>query len=354
MPVIQPPSKVLVSGANGYIAMWTIRDLLEHGYSVRGTVRSAQKGRYIRKYFADYGEKLELVVVEDITKAGAFDEAVKGVDAVAHTASPVFSGGQSSDMTLLPVETAVKGTIRVLQSALQFGQSIKRIVYTSSGVAVMHEVDQPTTFTEEDWNLPGINALKEQGKNASDIVKYRASKVLAEQGAWSFVEEHKHEISWDLTVVNPTLVFGPAIHEVTDPTSLNFSAQLFYDHVADPAKSDKVARQSLSNTLYTWVDVRDVGEGQRRALETPEAGGERIIISAGPWRWQDFIDAANSLDPPPQLSKPLPKGNPGVGSQHSCMSYLDNTKSQRILGMKYRSIAEVTRDTFADYEARGW
>ncbi|KAI6107411.1 hypothetical protein EV401DRAFT_2003435, partial [Pisolithus croceorrhizus] len=201
MPVIQPPSKVLVSGANGYIAMWTIRDLLEHGYSVRGTVRSAQKGRYIRKYFADYGEKLELVVVEDITKAaqeGAFDEAVKGVDAVAHTASPVFSG----DI----VETAVKGTIRVLQSALQFGQSIKRIVYTSSGVAVMHEVDQPTTFTEEDWNLPGINALKEQGKNASDIVKYRASKVLAEQGAWSFVEEHKHEISWDLTVVNPTLV----------------------------------------------------------------------------------------------------------------------------------------------------
>ncbi|KAI6107410.1 hypothetical protein EV401DRAFT_2003366, partial [Pisolithus croceorrhizus] len=201
MPVIQPPSKVLVSGANGYIAMWTIRDLLEHGYSVRGTVRSAQKGEYIRKYFADYGEKLELVVVEDITKEGAFDEAVKGVDAIAHTASPVFAGG---DM----VEIAVKGTIGVLQSALQFGQSIKRIVYTSSSVAVMHEVDQPTTFTEEDWNLLAINALKEQGENASDIAKYRASKVLAEQGAWSFVEEHKDEISWDLTVVNPTFVFG--------------------------------------------------------------------------------------------------------------------------------------------------
>ncbi|KAI6101264.1 hypothetical protein F5141DRAFT_291576 [Pisolithus sp. B1] len=347
MPVIQPPSKVLVSGANGYMAMWVVRDLLEHGYSVRGTVRSAQKGEYIRKYFADYGVKLELVVVEDITKEGAFDEAVKGVDAIAHTASPVLTTG---DM----VEPALKGTIGILQSALRFGQSVKRIVYTSSGAAVMHEVDQPTTFTEEDWNLQAVNAFEEQGESASDFAKYRASKVLAEQGAWSFVKEHQHEISWDLTVVNPTFVFGPAIHEVADPTSLNFSARLFYDHVADPAKSDEVARQSLSNTLYTWVDVRDIGQGQRRALETPEAGGERIIISAGPWSWQDFIDAANSLDPPPQLSKPLPKGNPGVGSQHSCMSYLDNTKSQRILGMKYRSIAEATRDTFADYEARGW
>ncbi|KAI6024177.1 hypothetical protein PISMIDRAFT_111991 [Pisolithus microcarpus 441] len=347
MPAIQPPSKVVVSGANGFIAMWVMRDLLEHGYSVRGTVRSAQKGEYISKYFAEYGSKLELVVVEDITKEGAFDEAVKGVDAIAHTASPVYTTG---DM----VGPAVKGTIGILHSALRFGQSIKRIVYTSSGSAVIREVDQPTTFTEEDWNLKAVDAFKEQGDNASNIVKYRTSKVLAEQGAWSFVKEHQHDISWDLTVVNPTFVFGPAIHEVADPTSLNFSARLFYNHVADPAKSDEVAKQSLSNTVYTWIDVRDLSEAHRRALETPEAGGERIIASTGPWSWQNFIDTANSLDPPPQLSKPLPRGNPGVGSQHSCMHYFDNTKSQRILGMKYRSMAEMTRDTFADYEARGW
>ncbi|KAI6098273.1 hypothetical protein EDD16DRAFT_1718721 [Pisolithus croceorrhizus] len=347
MPVIRPPSKVLVSGANGYIAMWVIRDLLEHGYAVRGSVRSAQKGEYIRKYFADYGDKLELVVVEDITREGAFDEAVKGVDAIAHTASPVYATG---DM----VETAVKGTIGVLQSALQFGRSIKRVVYTSSAAAVMREMDQPATFTEEDWNLPVVNALKEQGENAPSAVKYRASKVLAEQAAWSFVKEHQHEISWDLTVVNPTYVFGPAIHEVADPTSLNFSARLFYDRVADSAQPDEVAKQLPSITISTWVDVRDLGQAHRRALETQEAGGERIIVNAGPCSWQDFIDAANSLDPPPHLSKPLPKGDPGLGSQHTPVRSFDNSKSQRILGMKYRSVAEVTRDTFADYEARGW
>ncbi|KAI6044391.1 hypothetical protein EDC04DRAFT_2938172 [Pisolithus marmoratus] len=347
MPVIQPPSKVLVSGANGYIAMWIIRDLLEHGYSVRGTVRSAAKGEYVKMYFAGYGVKLEMVVIEDIVKEGAFDEAVKGVDAIAHTASPVFTSG---DM----VEPAVKGTIGILRSALQFGQNIKRIMYTSSGSAVLHEVNQPTIFTEEDWNFQAVNSLKEEGEDASVRIKYRASKTLAEQAAWSFVKEHQHEISWDLTALNPTFVFGPAIHEVADPTSLNFSARLFYDCVADSAKSDEASKQFLSNTFSTWVDVRDLAEGHRRALEKQEAGGERIIISAGPWRWQDFIDTANLLDPPPQLSKPLPKGKPGVGSQHSCLYDFDNTKSHRVLGMKYRSMVEMTRDTFVDYEARGW
>ncbi|KAI6010833.1 hypothetical protein F5J12DRAFT_566961 [Pisolithus orientalis] len=347
MPAIQPPSKVLVSGANGYIAMWVIRDLLEHGYSIRGTVRSTKKGEYVKKYFAGYGVKLEIVVVEDITKEGAFDEAVKGVDAIAHIASPVYMPG---DM----VEPALKGTTGILRSALQFGQSIKRIVYTSSAAAIPGEMNRPTVFTEEDWNFQVVDLLKEQGENASDVTKYRASKTLAEQGAWSFVKEHQHEISWDMTALNPTYVFGPSIHEVTDPTSLNFSAKLFYDRVADSTKSDEVEEQLLINTFFTWVDVRDLAVAHRRALEVQEAGAERIIISAGPWRWQDFMDTANLLDPPPHLSKPLPKGHPGTVSQHACMYDFDNTKSQRILGMKYRSMVEMTTDTFADYEARGW
>jgi uncharacterized protein YbjT (DUF2867 family) len=68
MPAIQPPAKVLVSGANGYIAVWVVKTLLEQGYSVRGTVRSAEKGEYLKTLFASFGDKHEVVVVEDITK----------------------------------------------------------------------------------------------------------------------------------------------------------------------------------------------------------------------------------------------------------------------------------------------
>jgi nucleoside-diphosphate-sugar epimerase len=88
MVAISPPSKVLVTGANGYLATWVVKKYLEAGYSVRGTVRSLSKSAFLNDKFSDYGDRFELVVVEDITKDGAFDEAVKGVDAIAHTASP--------------------------------------------------------------------------------------------------------------------------------------------------------------------------------------------------------------------------------------------------------------------------
>ena len=68
MAVVDAPAKVLVSGANGFIAVWVVKTLLEKGYSVRGTIRSIDKGDHLKKLFGHYGEKFELVVVEDITK----------------------------------------------------------------------------------------------------------------------------------------------------------------------------------------------------------------------------------------------------------------------------------------------
>lgn len=65
---VQPGAKVLVSGANGFIAIWVVHALLEKGYSVRGTVRTAEKGEHLKKLFEKYGDKHEVVVVEDITK----------------------------------------------------------------------------------------------------------------------------------------------------------------------------------------------------------------------------------------------------------------------------------------------
>lgn len=68
MPVVAPGSKILVTGANGFIAVWLVRSLLEQGFEVRGTVRSKQKSAFLVDMFKSYGNKFELVVVEDITK----------------------------------------------------------------------------------------------------------------------------------------------------------------------------------------------------------------------------------------------------------------------------------------------
>lgn len=44
MPNILQGSKVLVTGANGYIAAATCGRLVEHGFDVIGAVRTAAKG----------------------------------------------------------------------------------------------------------------------------------------------------------------------------------------------------------------------------------------------------------------------------------------------------------------------
>lgn len=89
MPAVSAPATVLVTGANGYLAVWLVKVLLEKGFNVRGTARTAQKGEYLKSLFAEYGDSFEFVIVEDVNKAGAWDEAVKGVDAIQSVAAPI-------------------------------------------------------------------------------------------------------------------------------------------------------------------------------------------------------------------------------------------------------------------------
>lgn len=59
MPVVTY-GKVLVTGSNGFIAVWIVQTLLEQGFSVRG--------KHLTKLFEKHGDRFELAIVEDITK----------------------------------------------------------------------------------------------------------------------------------------------------------------------------------------------------------------------------------------------------------------------------------------------
>jgi len=226
MVAVSSPAKVLVTGANGYLAVWVVKKYLEAGYSVRGTVRSLSKSTFLTEKFSNYGDRFELVAVEDITKDGAFDEAVKGVDVIAHTASPFhFKATDPNGMSSLSYQKArvffllkrvhsdiiipaVRGTTSILNSALKHGSNVKRFVLTSSAVAVREPTTVPRAFAESDWNNADVEAVKTKGSAAGPAVMYMASKALAEKAAWEFVAAHKSEISWDLVAINPPYIFG--------------------------------------------------------------------------------------------------------------------------------------------------
>ncbi|KAJ7064076.1 D-lactaldehyde dehydrogenase [Mycena amicta] len=336
MPAVTS-GKVLVSGANGYIAVWVVRSLLEAGFSVRGAVRSADKGTHLSELFASYGDKFEVVLVEDITKEGAFDEAVKGMDAIEHTASPFHFNAEDPAELLEP---AIKGTIGILESALKHAPTVKRIVVTSSVAAVLNVSDKPQTLNESNWNEQAVQEVEEKGRDASAASKYRASKMLAERAAWKFVEEHKSEIGWDLVCVNPPLVVGPTIHAVSSPTGLNTSAFFMWNAFTKPGAAAGGG---------CWVDVRDLAAAHVQALKKEEAGGERIIICAGAFAWQDWLDAV-----PPSTGSKYQKGTPGAGKTHVHLLRYETAKGIKLLGIEYRSMEETARDTLEDYEKKGW
>ncbi|EMD31995.1 hypothetical protein CERSUDRAFT_119302 [Gelatoporia subvermispora B] len=341
MPAITS-GKVLVTGANGYIAMWLVQSLLEQGFAVRGTVRSEQKAEHLRKVFAPFGDKLELVIVEDITKEGAFDDAVQGVSAIAHTASPFHTRADEPDELIVP---AVQGTTSVLRSAARFGgPALKRIAVTSSCAAVL-DPGAPRLFSEADWNEASVAEVRAHGRAAPGIAKYRASKTLAERAAWAFYEENKASVGWDLVVLNPPFVFGPVLHLVDAPEKLNSSMLEWFDTVVKGAKDNA----ALVSQGSCWIDVRDLAEAHVRALTVPEAGGERIIISAGPFKWQDWVTATRTI------TTDVPAGDTSYDPKATshALNY-DTSKAARVLKLEYRSMEDSIRDMLADFKAKGW
>ena len=324
MPAITS-GKVLVTGANGYIAVWIVKSLLEANFAVRGTVRSESKAAYLRSYFKSSGDKFEVVVVPDMTKArflriticrrsllthfwlcfqdDAFAEHVKDVDAIAHTASPFHMNTIEPEEIVGP---AVAGTLSVLKAAEAHGTRVQRVVVLSSTAALFRISPEPVVLDESAWNEQAIAEIKEKGRDATAISKYRASKTLAERAAWEWWEQRKAALGFDLAVLNPPYVFGPNIHDVDKPENLGESMRDWYKNVVTGGLSDDALAKNgyvifplppagwpclthgVSMNRAVYVDVRDIAQAHTLAIQTPAAGGKRFIISSGPFKWQDF------------------------------------------------------------------
>ncbi|KAL5762667.1 hypothetical protein ACOSP7_018931 [Xanthoceras sorbifolium] len=152
---------VCVTGPSSYIASWLVKQLLQHGYTVKATV-------------------------PNLLEEGSFDSAVDGCDGVFHTAcSEYFS---ANDPKADIVDTAVKGTLNVLKSCAK-ASSVKRVIYTSSTAAVMCNKKPltPDTVVDETWFLDPV--VCEETKNW-----YALSKTLAEDATWN--SQKRMELTW--------------------------------------------------------------------------------------------------------------------------------------------------------------
>lgn len=248
---------VLVTGASGFIAKHCIAELLRRGYPVRGTVRRLDQGEDVKRAVKRAGaDPAHLTfATADLEGDAGWELAAAGCGYVLHTASP-FPVIQPDDRDEV-IRPARDGTIRVLKAATKAG--IKRVVLTSSTVAIMYASDRPVghLYTEADWT----------DDTRPDITPYIASKTIAEKAAWAFIKATSG--APELAVINPSFAQGPAL----DP-DLSTSLEVI--------RLMGVGAYPASPRLtFPVCDVRDVAAAHAAALENPKAAGERFLVISG-------------------------------------------------------------------------
>lgn len=249
-------TKVLVTGATGFVATHTILQLLDKGYEVRGTARNASKAEKLNKILSEYADKpIEIELVSaDLTRDEGWDAAMDGIEFVQHIASP-FPPAQprSADELIIP---ARDGALRALKAAKAAG-SVKRVVLTSSIAAVDNGYgkDRPQQFDETNWTQ------LENGPH----VPYIQSKTIAEQAAWDYINSEGAGL--EMATICPSAVMGPIMSKDVS-TSIGLVLQPLQGKIP-----------GLPRMHQGVVDVRDIAAAHIAAMEKPEAAGERFIVS---------------------------------------------------------------------------
>ncbi|MEP7240003.1 MAG: NAD-dependent epimerase/dehydratase family protein [Devosia sp.] len=334
---------ILVTGASGYVGKWCAVKLLETGYRVRGTVRSAAKGEQVRRTIAltlgpDALARLSIVEADILSDAG-WPAAMSGVDAVMHVATAIRAD-EPRDKSLV-IRPAIEGTARVLKFAHEAG--IKRLILTSSIATVGYghgqtsgrRVYDETYFT----NLEGMRWTW----------AYCTGKTRAEQAAWDYAGANGME----LTTIHPGAIIGPALDDDAS-VSVGMVSGLLQN--ATPA---------LPSNGYSIIDVRDVADMHVAALEKPEAIGQRYLATAEYMPFPKVADILREAYPERKIVKrTVPDwiihivarfGGPArqiindIGNE----KVFDGAKGERLIGHPYIEAKQSILDTAESVERLG-
>ena len=254
-------TKVLVTGAEGFIGSHLTETLVKEGYDVRAMVQynSFNNWGWIDTFEPEIKDKLD-IFLGDVRDPNGVRTAMEGVEAVFHLAALIAIpySYHSPDMY---VDTNIKGTLNILQAGRDL--CTKRILVTSTS-----EVYGTAKYVPIDENHPY------QGQSP-----YSATKIGADRLAESFYRS----FNLPVTIVRPFNTYGPRQSaRAVIPTIIT---QLL-------SGKEEIKLGSLTPTR-DFNYVKDTARGFLEIYKSDKTIGEEINIATQ--REISFGDLANEL-----------------------------------------------------------
>jgi len=320
----------LVSGGTGFLGSAVVLAFVERGFYVHATARSQEKAQAWLDLHNIAANRVKFFIVKDVAEENAFDEALQGVDTVAHTASPFHFNAPNPEEDLL--KPAIQGTLSIMRSAAKV-PSVKRVVVTSSFASVLDMDKAPavgTTYTHADWNPATYERAAKSADNPA--YAYCASKVLAEKAAWDFVEKEKPGFS--LSTVCPPMVLGPNQQVVDSLDNLNTSSSTVWALISGKTK------EIPSADFPVGTDVRDIAKAHVLAASLDVARGQRYLTIAFHYNNEQAADVLRKAFP--DKADRIPAGEVKPLDPHFAT---DSSKAEKELGITWIPFDKCVTDT---------
>ncbi|MCG3199467.1 MAG: dTDP-glucose 4,6-dehydratase [bacterium] len=253
-------TKVLVTGAGGFIGSHLAEALLTAGAEVTAMIRYTSRGDWgnLERLPSDRKGSLR-VLAGNIEDSDFVDRAAAGHAVVFHLAA-LIGIPYSYTAPRSYIRTNVEGTLNILEAARRHG--VRRVIHTSTS-----EVYGSARFTPMTEDHP----LQAQSP-------YAAGKIGADQLARSY------HLSFNLpvSILRPFNTYGP-----------RQSARAVIPTIISQALSGERVRVGSLTPVRDLLFVEDTVQGFLRMAESEEAVGETVHIGTG--RGTSIGDLARTL-----------------------------------------------------------
>jgi UDP-glucose 4-epimerase len=253
------PRAVLVTGGNGFIGAWVVKNLLDRG-DVPIVFDVGAPGELVRQLAGDDIRRVRWIT-GDIRDPEQVREAVRGVDAIVHLA-----GVLTPFCIANPVEGAkinIIGTVNILEAARQ--ESIAGISYASSAAV-----------------------YSSTGLDLAPASLYGAFKLSAELIASSF---HR-EFGVNSMGLRPLVVYGPG-RETGSSAGISLACR-----AAALGESCEIAFTGRTDAVF----VADVADAFVVSALDPLDGAHSLSVSGEVATVADVVEAIRSIVPGAQIT----------------------------------------------------